>query len=152
MKSFKYLAASTLALLLACTSAAAQQVYRCGSSYSQTPCSGATAVPTDDARTEAQRAAAAQALRQDKLLAKEMEASRHKDEAMAVARAKAEQSAQAHNVAAHKKMDETKARETKPRKKPASMRTVKVQEPGIFTATVGNDKPKKKKTARKATP
>lgn len=149
MKSFKYLAPTTVALLLTCTGTSAQQVYRCGNSYSQSPCSGGLAVPSDDPRTEAQRAAAGQALRQDKLLAKEMEASRHRDEALALARVKAEQGALARNTA-HKKMDAKGSKPAKPGKKPASLRTVKVQEPGVFTATVGGATTKKK--SRKSAP
>lgn len=50
-----------LALLLAVAGATAQAagpVYRCGSSYSQTPCPGGTLVEAGDPRTAAQRAEA----------------------------------------------------------------------------------------------
>ena len=94
MKSFKHLVLTSLAVLSICQSASAQQVYRCGSSYSQTPCTGAIAVPTEDARTDEQRLAAKQALASDKALAKDMETSRRKDEAMALAREKALASSQ----------------------------------------------------------
>ncbi|MBL0093773.1 MAG: hypothetical protein IPP50_16465 [Piscinibacter sp.] len=50
-----------IALLLAVAGATAQAagpVYRCGSSYSQTPCPGGTQVEAGDPRTAAQRAEA----------------------------------------------------------------------------------------------
>ena len=50
-----------IALLLALAGATAQAagpVYRCGSSYSQTPCPGGTLVEAGDPRTAAQRAEA----------------------------------------------------------------------------------------------
>lgn len=50
-----------IALLLALAGATAQAagpVYRCGSSYSQTPCPGGTQVEAGDPRTAAQRAEA----------------------------------------------------------------------------------------------
>lgn len=50
-----------IALLLAVAGATAQAagpVYRCGSSYSQTPCPGGTLVEAGDPRTAAQRAEA----------------------------------------------------------------------------------------------
>lgn len=37
------------------SSAYAQKTYRCGNTYSQTPCAGAVAIDTQDARTEAQK-------------------------------------------------------------------------------------------------
>lgn len=44
MKSFKSLVLASLVAFSACFDAAAQPVYRCGSSYSQTPCTGAVTV------------------------------------------------------------------------------------------------------------
>lgn len=49
------------ALALAACSAGAQQVYRCGSSYSQQPCPGGTAVETMPNGTTSQDAAKARA-------------------------------------------------------------------------------------------
>lgn len=37
------------------SSAYAQKTYRCGNSYSQTPCAGGVAIDTQDTRTEAQK-------------------------------------------------------------------------------------------------
>jgi hypothetical protein len=57
-----------LATLLAAAApwAGAQQVWRCGNSYSQQPCPGATAVAADDKRTPSE-AAAGQRTAQDDL-------------------------------------------------------------------------------------
>ena len=154
MKRLKPLAPISITLLLACSSALAiaQQVYRCGSQYSQAPC-GADAVPiqTDDPRTEEQRTAAQKGLARDKALIKSMEAARHREEAQALAGIKVEQAALARKVAAEKKTEEKKAREAKAaakRKKPAGLRTASVPEPepGVFTVVAGTTPPKKAKS------
>ena len=44
MKSFKHLVIPALLSLGVCSCHAAQPVYRCGNSYSQTPCAGAAEV------------------------------------------------------------------------------------------------------------
>ena len=44
MKSLKPLVLPALALLLTCSGAQAQTVYRCGNSYSQSPCADARAL------------------------------------------------------------------------------------------------------------
>ena len=41
-------------LMLVAGSAGAQQVYRCGSNYSQQPCAGGTSVQVEDTRTQAE--------------------------------------------------------------------------------------------------
>ena len=64
--------------------AAAQDVYRCGDSYSQKPCPGGALVPTDDARSDAQRAAAREAAQRTGKAADAMEKARLKDEARPV--------------------------------------------------------------------
>ncbi len=68
----------TAALLLAlcAVSAQAQNVYRCGESYSTQPCPGAKVVPTDDARSAAQRAQADAATRRDARSAQVLEKER----------------------------------------------------------------------------
>ncbi len=65
---------SISALVLA-GSASAQQVYRCGPEgrvYSQTPCKDGYVVPTDDARSDAQRKAALETVKTDAKLAERM--------------------------------------------------------------------------------
>ena len=147
MKSFKHLVLASLVAVSTCTAGAAQQVYRCGSSYSQTPCAGGVAVQTDDPRTEEQRAAAKQGLSADKALAKDLEATRRKEAAQAMA---ADKLALARAEAAHKKPEVKKPAPEKAKKKSAGTRTAKVKEPEFFTATDGVVKKKKaaKKTAK----
>ena len=72
------------ALLLAMSAvwlpAQAQNVYRCGESYSNVPCPGAKVVPTEDARSPAQRAQTEAATRRDARSAQVMETERLKEE------------------------------------------------------------------------
>jgi hypothetical protein len=139
------------ALALLASAASAQVVYRCGSSYSQTPCANGVIIATDDARSESQRAAALQALDQDKQRAKDLEDARLKEEARAFAREQAQRAAPAHQAGALGKAEEQTSRHLKPHKKNAGLRTVKVQEAGVFTAT-GSAAPAgtKATTAKKA--
>ena len=138
MKSFKPLIVTTLLFHGLAGPATAQTVYRCGNSYSQSPCAGAIAVSVDDPRTEAQRAAADAALARNKALAQEMEDTRRRDEAQALA---ADKLALSRATAEHKK-----APQHLMTKKPAAgkKRKARVQEPepGVFTA-VGNSAKKK---------
>ena len=73
-------------LLAACAAAAmaptaAQNVYRCGDSYSQKPCPGGAVVPTDDARSEGQRTQTREAAQRDGKAADAMQKARLKEEA-----------------------------------------------------------------------
>ena len=140
MKSFKFKSLQALALLGSATMAigvGAQTVYRCGNTYSQTPCAGATEVPVDDARTEAQRTAAQEGLARDKTLGKELEASRRKDEAQALARDKAVLAAQTKQVA-KEKAGNKKAQE---KQKTASKKSgSKAKDHEVFTVTVAGTK------------
>lgn len=61
--------------------AQAQNVYRCGGSYSNTPCPGATVVLADDPRSAAQRAQTDAATRRDARSAKVLESERLRQEA-----------------------------------------------------------------------
>ena len=70
-------AIATLALLAAMPGPAqAQQVYRCGNSYAQAPCPGATPVEAADPRSPEQARAAIDKTRRDAQLAREMERDR----------------------------------------------------------------------------
>jgi hypothetical protein len=75
---------TTACALGAMQPAAAQGVYRCGDSYSQKPCAGGALVPTDDARSEAQRAQAREAAQRDGKAADAMQKARLKEEARPV--------------------------------------------------------------------
>lgn len=69
-------AALLLALCATWSQAQVPNVYRCGESYSNQPCAGATMVPTDDARSPAQRAQTDAATKRDARSAQIMEAER----------------------------------------------------------------------------
>ena len=57
-----------------------KNVYRCGGSYSNTPCPGGTVVPADDPRSAAQRAQTDAATRRDAKSAQVLEHERLKQE------------------------------------------------------------------------
>lgn len=61
---------------LSCMAAAAQTVYRCGSSYSDMPCAGASMLSIDDSRSPAQKAQTDAATAQARTLAQQMERDR----------------------------------------------------------------------------
>ena len=149
MKCFQHLVVAGLTSAALCQTAHAQQVYRCGNSYSQIPCAGAVTVPAEDSRSAAQRAAAQENLKRDKTLAKELEASRRKDEAELLARekvAKAAQAATAKADAAKAKAaskQEQSADSTKQAGSKKSGTAGKKGEP--FTVTLSSGKEKKKK-------
>ncbi len=125
-----------LLLALCAVSAQAQNVYRCGESYSTQPCPGGTVVPTDDARSAAQRAQADAATRRDARSAQVLEKERLRLEgkpapATILAPAAAEAPA-----------DDRKARKAS------------LKKPEVFTAVApkkpGDPPPKKKKPAKPA--
>jgi len=70
--------------------AQAQTIYRCGTTYSDTPCAQAVAVPTADPRTPAQKAQTDEATARSASLAGQMEKTRRADEAAAQERTKAQ--------------------------------------------------------------
>ena len=73
-----------LLLTLAAGAALAQSktpIYRCGQTYSQTPCPDGHLLDSADPRTAAQRAEARRAAEREKRLAAEMERDRHAAEA-----------------------------------------------------------------------
>ena len=69
-------------------SAAAQKVYKCGSSYSQIPCTDAVKVATDDGRTAVQKKESEKAVARDMQAAKAMEKERLAEEKQAQASGK----------------------------------------------------------------
>ncbi|MDD5335447.1 MAG: hypothetical protein PHS32_17070 [Rhodoferax sp.] len=70
-----------LAVILFSTGAKAQNTYRCGNSYSQTPCPGGVIVDAADARTESQKAQTDKASKRDAQIADAMEKARLQQEA-----------------------------------------------------------------------
>jgi hypothetical protein len=119
--------------------AAAQNIYRCGNSYSQQPCPGGTVVPADDARSASQRSQTSQASERDAKAADAMEKARLKEEAkpaqVYIPPAKVQDASPADGKAANM----SKA------KKPANFTAVAPRKPGDKQV-----KPAKKKTRKKA--
>lgn len=70
-----------IAASLASGMASAQNVYRCGNSYSQTPCADGRPVDVHDPRSAAQKADADVATRRNAKAAELLEKARHRDEA-----------------------------------------------------------------------
>ena len=75
------LAAVALMFCFAAGAAQGQDVYRCGSAYSQTPCAQGRIVEADDSRSDAQRAEAARVAASERRLATEMRRDRLAEEA-----------------------------------------------------------------------
>lgn len=75
------LAAVALMFCFAVGAAQAQEIYRCGSVYSQTPCPQGRLLEADDSRSEAQRAEAARVAASERRLANEMRRDRLAEEA-----------------------------------------------------------------------
>lgn len=69
----------------ASVAAAAGPIYRCGKTYSQTPCPNGTLVDAADPRTTAQRAQAKREVAREKRLAAQMESDRRAREAASAA-------------------------------------------------------------------
>jgi hypothetical protein len=72
-----------LILIAICTIEARAQTpsaYRCGNSYSQTPCPGGVSVDTADSRSNAQKAQSDAMIQRDKATAESMEKSRRQEE------------------------------------------------------------------------
>ena len=119
----------------------AQQTYKCGNGYSDTPCPGGVAVPNADARSAAQKAQAETAARRDSKLADGLEKDRLKAEA-AAARDGAAKAPVAKMAPAPAEAASTAAG-THSKKK-------KHKEPEFFTAQVPGEGKARKSAAAKA--
>ena len=75
------MALSCAVLVAAAPGATAEEIYRCGDSYSNKPCPGGQQVQAADPRSASQRAQANQAAQQDAKAADAMEKARLKEEA-----------------------------------------------------------------------
>jgi hypothetical protein len=114
----------------------AQDAYRCGSSYSQSPCPGGTPMTINDKRTEEQRASAQEVARRDAALADAMEKRRRQDEQQAIASAATTHATKArtnnHQAAASK--DKALADRQKHEKKRPKKIIAPDADPAIFVA------------------
>lgn len=68
----------SVVLLALCPGGRAETIFRCGNSYSQTPCAGAAQINVDDARDPARKKEVDDATQRDAKLAKELEQERLK--------------------------------------------------------------------------
>lgn len=124
----RHLQALSIAVGIMCSAPVmAQNVYKCGDSYSQSPCPGGVAIDADS-RSPAQKAQADAATARDARIARAMEQARLKQEAAALAA----------NVPADKP-----AVNEAPKSKPQAKK--KSRQPEYFTAREpGGKKPSKK--------
>ena len=112
---------------------AAQTVYRCGNSYSQSPCPAGVAVVVDDPRSTQQKQETDDAVRRDAKTADSMEKSRQKQEAI-------DRPAQLEAARAAQKVAAQKPEKTPVPKKQARKKD-KEKEPGtaVFTSGQNNE-------------
>ena len=80
---------------LGASGAMAQNIYKCGNTYSDQPCPGSRLVQHEDARSQAQQAQTSAAARNDAQAADALEKSRLREEALATGRAALESRAAA---------------------------------------------------------
>jgi hypothetical protein len=145
MKKTARFVAFLSALALWALAAQSQQVYRCGKTYSETPCPGAVAIDTSDTRSQTQKKASQKATQRDKQLAKELEEKRKGEDALALA---------GNTPAADKKIQPKSAKPKKSKSHAAPSDEVieakaksrKKKKPEFFTAT---GPPTLKKTKQK---
>ena len=135
MKTAIFIAASLVAI-----AANAQQVYRCGNTYSQQPCDGGAVVKVDDARAPGAAAAQAAETKREQKAADAMEKSRLREEAKA-APASVMQHTKQEPPAGKKAQPEPKKDAKKQAKKPDYFTAVTPKKPGEAPAK------KKKKSA-----
>ena len=129
MKRTHTFATLLIAVYAVSTGAWGQKVYRCGASYSQTPCPGAVTVEADDARSPQQKAQADRAIARDVAAANTLDKARLKEEAQAAA-------------PTIPNTKNTKSSKTKTAKSKTRAKTKKV--PEFFTAKAAAEKEKKK--------
>lgn len=115
-----------------------QTVYKCGQSYSQQPCPGATIIDASDVRSAAQQAHAEAATRSTDVMAAKLEKERLLHEKVVALKSSEKQT---HPVTGVKTAASVVARKTAAHKK---------KEPEYFTATASVEK-KEKKAEKKPT-
>lgn len=83
MKKAQAIVTILIAVCTVSTGAWGQNVYRCGTAYSQIPCNGAVTVEVDDTRSPQQKIQADKAIARDMASANALEKTRLKEEAQA---------------------------------------------------------------------
>jgi hypothetical protein len=128
-----------LAFSVLAPQALAQAVYRCGSTYSQTPCKGAVTLDVNDGRTAAQRHEAQKTIERNKLAAKALATERlQQEKKIAVQDAAARKEAKKRKMAAQGAAEAVQPGQQiqkKPKKHP--------KEAELFTATGKKEETKK---------
>lgn len=137
------------------TGAMAQKVYRCGNSYSQTPCPDAVAIEVEDARSKVQKNESDARVRHETTAADAMEKKRLQEEAQSLVNDNAKTTVHG------KKSTRTNTATTRttstagdaltPTDKDKKKSSGKKKEPEFFTARVAPEK-KKTKTSTSDTP
>jgi len=113
------------------TGAWAQNIYKCGNSYSQQPCTGGSMVDTADSRSSVQKQAADQASQRNAQAAAALEKARQqKDKADLQAVAPAVKPAKPRAVAASQPKDSQSAQKTAKKPKLSGADEFKAQVPG----------------------
>ena len=151
----KYITSTAIIFIATCslsTRASAEDVYRCGSTYSQKPCPDAVKIDVQDSRTPAQKAEADAKTRAETAQVQTIEKAHQKEEAqrradnakLAAAEAK-KAAAKPHPKASAPKTDNTAAWAGKGKKKTAKTK----KEPEFFVASAASDKHKAPAKGRK---
>ncbi len=105
MKNISFLTIILIAIYSVSTGASGQNVYRCGSSYSQKPCPDAVVVDVEDTRSKAQKAQADANTRRETAQVQAIEKTREKEDAQ-------QRAAQAKLAAAEQKKSSPKNKKT----------------------------------------
>jgi hypothetical protein len=141
----------------ACAMGAAQTktIYRCGTTYSDTPCGQGVTVPTADPRTPAQKAQTQEASARSANLAGQLEKARRADEAAAQKRTQAQALAESRSAKAAAKVKSEKAKKGDKPPTEASAASAQAKKPKLnkpkqsegFTALVPAPPKAKKQSA-----
>ena len=119
------LVAFATSLFLMTTGLCHAQTYRCGNSYSATPCADGTAIDASDTRTPAQQKAALASTQRQQTQASALEKDRLKKEASAQKEAKQTQQPTVNASKAPAKNETPTKQHHKPQRKPAEYFTAK---------------------------
>ncbi len=128
----------TALLAMSCMAPSAQTVYRCGNSYSDAPCTGASLLSINDSRTPAQKAQTDAATFQARTSAQQME---HERQALEKSAMSVSPPATRHKVDTSKRPSGDAA--SAPAGKAAKAAKKKQSEPAFFTAASTPDKKNK---------
>lgn len=150
MNAWTTIAIVFIPLAAATTATMGQKIYRCGSEYSQVPCSNGVVVEADDPRSSAQKAKSDAMIQRNAAAAQTMETSRLKEESAlrSASTGRITSSNKKKHKAAQHAANTTIASDTDNEEK-KEKKASKKKEPDFFTARVtptpGKEKGKPKK-------